>query len=55
MFKAQQLEITLKDNNPCLFTVVRKTKFTGLFDTSYGYNVRECGIEVEERRIFKGG
>jgi len=32
MFKAPQ--ITLKDNNPCLFTVVREMKFTGLFDGS---------------------
>ena len=33
MFKAQQLEITLKDN-PCLFTVVREMKFSGLFEVS---------------------
>jgi len=33
MLKAPQ-QITLKDNNPCLFTVVREMKFTGLFDTS---------------------
>jgi len=30
MLKTQQ--ITLKDKNFCLFTVVREMKFTGLFD-----------------------
>jgi len=35
MIKAQhRQEITLKDNNSCLFTVVREMKFAGLFDAS---------------------
>jgi len=30
-------------------------KFTGLFDASHGYSVRECGIEREGKTALKGG
>jgi len=51
MLKAPK-QIKPKDNNPCLFTVVRQMKFTGLFDASKGYIGRECGTEVADRRVL---